>query len=226
MKKLFPLVFLFLTACSSLLIEAEPDLINVVGDEEGDNSIDSLITPYRNQLEGEMNEVIAFAEHDFTKGRPNGSLNNWSADAVLTSVNLGDSIPVMCLLNTGGLRNPISKGDVKLEDIYKLMPFDNEVVVVEMPIESLKEISEYLQKSGGEPIAGAQMKAGELFFDGEYDRFFVVTSDYLLEGGDKMYFFQKHIKVVHTDVLMREAMIQAAKNQKTLIYSDEQRIKL
>ena len=221
-----------LLACSSVnTISAEGDLISVTGENESANVADSIIEPYWNELEEEMNEVIAKAEKDFTAGRPNGSLNNWATDLVLVSQtrNVRLSIPVMVLLNVGGLRNSINKGDVTIGDLYKVMPFDNEIVWVEMPLSSLKDIETYLNKSGGEPIAGATLQNGSLTLNSENSQaetFLVITSDYLLNGGDKMTFFEKRVSDNSTGVLLRDAMISEAKSQGTLIWSEEERIKL
>ena len=217
-------------ACSSvttLSVESAP--ITVTENYEKENSVDSLVAPYKSALEAEMNEAIASAPNDFTRGRPNGSLNNWSADVVLDAVS--DSLvlekSVMSLLNFGGLRNSLNKGQIALKDIFQLMPFDNEIVIVEMPVETIEEIEIYLKASGGEPIGGAKIIKGKLIFDVETlnrTSFFIVTSDYLLNGGDKMYFFQKNLNVVHTGILIRDAMISAAKEQGELRWNEDERI--
>ena len=177
-----------LIACSSLEIIASSDN-QVVEADDTPNRIDSFIQPYQDELEDEMNVVIAFAPQDFVKGRPSGSLNNWSADAVLKA-NRPEEVqdPVMSLLNIGGLRNTINEGQVTIGDFFKVMPFDNEVVWVEMPGSSLDEIKTFLENSGGEPIGGNF----EMTVDDD-DSFWIVTSDYLMNGGDKMNFFENRL---------------------------------
>lgn len=216
-----------LLACSSVnTISVTADEVPVTAEYEKSNRIDSIISPYRVELESEMLEVIAHADSDFTKNRPNGSLNNWSADAIFNAVkdSVSNEYPIFCLLNVGGLRNPISKGDVLLQDIYKLMPFDNEIVIVKMPISSLVEIESYLKQSGGEPISGINLLNGKFEIDSENQFFWIVTSDYLFNGGDKMYFFEKNSEVIRTGILMRDAMILEAKSQANLVWNDEERI--
>ena len=224
-----------LLACSSVntisLISDDSSNSDVLVQGTNLNSIDSIIAPYKTDLEAEMNEVIAYAEQSFEKGRPGGSLNNWSADALLQSQieNAKLSGPTFSLLNVGGLRNTINSGDVTLGDIFKVMPFDNEIVWVEMPVESLEEIAEYLIASGGEPIAGAHLKNGKLEVDGvtaDTKTVWILTSDYLMNGGDKMNFFQKKISVTHPNELLRDAFIRMAKKQKMLVWSDELRIEI
>lgn len=221
-----------LLACSSVnTISAESELVPITDEYAVTSKVDSLIAPYQEDLKAEMNEVIAQAEKDFTSGRPNGSLNNWAADLVLVSQtrNVRLSIPVMVILNFGGLRNSINQGNVTIGDIYKVMPFDNEIVWTELPISALKDIEAYLINSGGEPIAGATLVNGSLKLNSENSQaetFIVITSDYLMNGGDKMNFFEKRVIENSTGVLLRDAMISEAKLQGTLIWSDEERIKL
>lgn len=230
-------IFIFLCgagllACSSVnTISVDAKTTAVTDEYTVSSKIDSMVKPYQEELNSEMNEVIAQAEKDFVSGRPNGALNNWVTDLVLASQtrNVRLSIPVMVLLNFGGLRNSINQGDVTIGDIYKVMPFDNEIVWAELPMSALKDIEEYLKKSGGEPIAGATLENGILKLNSEYKEastFLVITSDYLLNGGDKMNFFEKRVSDNAPGVLLRDAMILEAKSQETLLWNDEQRIKL
>ena len=190
--------------------------------------IDSIVLPYRDSLEDEMNVVIGYAPQNFEKGRPNGALNNWVADVVgLSMVDLVGGKPFMCLLNVGGLRNVINIGPVTIGDIFKVMPFDNEVVAVEMPIEVLPEIEAYLINKRGEPIANVFLTDGKLripYLEENIHSFWIVTSDYLMNGGDNMTFFSKRIKEIYLGKLMRDVMIDAVKEQDTLHWNNEQRI--
>jgi 2',3'-cyclic-nucleotide 2'-phosphodiesterase (5'-nucleotidase family) len=219
-----------LIACSSVnTFSVSTNQYPISSDYQDLNSIDSMISPYRDSLDAEMLEVIGRATKNFEKARPNGPLNNWAADAILNSQRIEDqnNPPIMCLLNYGGLRNPISAGDVTVGEVYKLMPFDNLIVWVKMPISSKTEIEAYLSASGGEPIAGATIKNGELIFansGSEIDYFWVITSDYLLNGGDHMDFFEQRIDEKLTNMLLRDAMMESVKKQGTLVFSDETRI--
>lgn len=214
-----------LMACSSYnTIKVENEQIKVDNSVQNNTIIDSLILPYRKDLEKEMNEVLAIAEIDFLVQRPCGNLNNWVADALLDyqvkKIKL--DAPVFCLLNTGGIRSSINKGNVTRGDLFKVMPFDNFIVYVKMPVSSLTEIEKYLISSGGEPISGARLEKGKLILD-EVDKskdyIWIITSDYLVNGGDKMTFFKQNIEIVSSDVLLRDILLLTAKEQ-TILKSD------
>jgi 2',3'-cyclic-nucleotide 2'-phosphodiesterase (5'-nucleotidase family) len=192
--------------------------------------IDELIQPYKDSLDKEMNQVIGFSKENFEIQRPSSSLMNWCADAIFANQtkNVKLAQPIFCLLNTGGLRSTIGKGTVSLGDIYKLMPFDNTIVWVELPISSIAEIEKYLSQSGGEPIANAKLENGKLLINGNNEKmthFWVLTSDYLMNGGDKMSFFEQRTNAIMNGKLLRNAFIEEVKSQDTLIFNEELRIK-
>jgi 2',3'-cyclic-nucleotide 2'-phosphodiesterase (5'-nucleotidase family) len=186
-----------------------------------DSSLIAFISPYKDSLDKRMNEVLAIAEVDFIVQRPASNLMNWVANTLFINqtktVRL--SQPVVCLLNTGGIRSSIGKGNVTLGDIYKVMPFDNTVVWVELPISVLPEIEAYLNKSGGEPMANLSLIEGKLSITSSPENpthFWVITSDYLLNGGDKMTFFTRRTNVNETGKLLRDVLIEEARRQGVL----------
>lgn len=222
-----------LTACSSVshtYFESSKILVEKPSVENA--KIDSLVSPYKLELALEMNQVISIAANDFVNERPSGNLGNLVADIVLqhAQLKLPKDGEIIALLNFGGLRNPINKGNVTLGDLYKLMPFDNQLVYVKMPAESIFEIQAYLKKSGGEPIAGVRFIGDSIVNDAgnewKLNDFWVVTSDYLFNGGDKMYFFQQKSRQIEEGELLRDVLIAAFKSMKILPNSTEQRIEL
>jgi len=131
------------------------------------------------------------------------------------------------LLNTGGIRSSLGKGPVTLGDIFRIMPFENSIVWLRLPISSLDKIQYYLQQSGGEPISNASMNQGKLTVNGVTENttyFWVITTDYLANGGDRMDFFQDAVERSDKKTLLRDVFIEEAKIQKKLIVSSENRI--
>lgn len=191
--------------------------------------VDSIVAPYKADLDKEMNQVISFAEVDFINARPSGNLGNLVADIIYAKSKAAlPGQPMICLINFGGLRAPISKGNVLLGDIYKLMPFDNQLMLVKMPASSINEIRDYLQKSGGEPIAGFRIDKGTILDAAgnpwKAQDYWVATSDYLMNGGDKMNFFQQRLETINTGILFRDVIIDYVKQNKVLKDLSEPRI--
>jgi len=220
-----------LLACSSHLVVTAPTGKTPVTNEIVSNEkMDKEIKPFRDSLEKRMGVKLAYSNVNFTVERPSSNLMNWVADAVY--VNQTKTIrmtkPVICLLNTGGIRSSIGKGNVTLGDIYKVMPFDNTVVWVELPMSAKDDIATYLLKTGGEPISNATIRGGKLEFNSapSAETFIVITSDYLANGGDKMTFFNKKISLNPTGKLLRDILIEEAKTQGVLVEVIEDRMNI
>lgn len=216
MIKRFILIFIGagLSACSSVTeVFLKPSYIELDAAYPSNSSIDSLLNPYKDSLAKEMNIVIGKSIHNFFTGRPNGTMNNWFADAIFVNqtFNVRLSEPVMCLFNVGGIRSYFNKGPITVGDVFKVMPFDNELVWVKFPISAIKDIEAYLIKSGGEPISNVQVVNGNIQLAGVNSQtqfFWVITSDYLMNGGDNMRFFAQKEEVNTTSKLLRNALIE------------------
>jgi hypothetical protein len=217
-----------LLACSQFnAAKITSEYISVTGN--GRNKIDTLIFPYRDSLSIEMEEVVAKSAKGMVAQRPGSDLMNWVSDAVFSNqtkiVRLSE--PAICLLNTGGIRSSINQGNVTVGDLFKLMPFDNEIVWARMPSSAISDIEEYIKKTGGEPLANAHMDKGKLMIHGwrsDMNSFIVITSDYLLNGGDKATFFEKRLETNFTGKLVRNALIEEARIQKELMIDSVIRI--
>jgi hypothetical protein len=112
--------------------------------------------------------------------------------------------------------------------MYKLMPFENTLVWVELPVSVIPEIETYLKQSGGEPMANCKLINGKLEINGMRENtthFWVLTSDYLINGGDKMDFFKKKTNANTTGKLLRDILIEELKNQGTMVEDLELRVK-
>ena len=220
-----------LLACSSYLtIDSKKNKEQITSEINGDQKLNNEIKPYKDSLDKKMNEVLGKSETDFIVARPSSNLMNWVADAIFVNQtrNIRLTQPLICLLNTGGIRSSIGKGDVTLGDMYKIMPFENTLVWVELPVTVIPEIEAYLIKSGGEPISNCKLINGKLEINGmrqNITHFWVLTSDYLMNGGDKMEFFNKKTNVNSTGKLLRDILIEELKNQGTMVEDGELRVK-
>ena len=178
------------------------------------------LAPYKMQLSKIMDEVLAYSQKTMMKDNPEGLLGDFSADAVFKKAKeyCKDSCKVdFCLLNNGGLRNPLPKGNITRGNIFQLMPFENEMIFITMKGEDIKELFDFIANKGGMPVAGMKMKiknnmASDVTIgDKPFDitkSYTVVTSDYLAGGGDNMLFFAKAIKKKTIGKKLRDAIIE------------------
>jgi 2',3'-cyclic-nucleotide 2'-phosphodiesterase (5'-nucleotidase family) len=219
-----------LVACSFSRQKLVSNAVIVDSSEQTSNKIDSIVKPYKSGLQNEMNRIIAQSEVDFIKARPNGNLGFLVCDVLMDEMSsyTDQSLPVICILNHGGLRSTLNQGNVTVGDIYKLMPFDNTLVFVKLSAKKIFEIQHYLNQSGGEPISGFHLEKDLIYNSNKKpwleQEFYVLTSDYLLNGGDKMYFFTDYIELIETNKLLRDMLIQGIEKRKILKDVNEQRI--
>ena len=169
---------------------------------EVDSTVYFTVLPYKQLLDAQMNEVLCYSSSDLTKGKPESLLGNWTSDACLEiAQQLTEEFDIdVSFFNTGGLRSTLSKGEITKGDIFKLMPFENELVVLELNRDEFLSLKDYFVTTEGQPIA---------FSDGfsmQDSLFHVLTTDYLANGGDKMSFF--NTKTQHkVGIKMRDALI-------------------
>lgn len=195
------------------------------------NEAAQLIKPYKEKLDAEMNEVLVISADEFPKekGKAQTKLGNLVADLSLEVAQkiYSDSID-FCLLNFGGLRTSLPKGEITRGKIFELMPFENELVVVTIDSISFKYLTHYIFKVGGQPISkgitmvdyldthGHAWKYNILINENKYrenSEFKILTSDYLAKGGDNMTFFANPIKYEKVGIKLRDAIIQYCKEQ-------------
>lgn len=218
-------------ACSSYNYTSyRADRVSVDGAVRQDAKIDSIVAPYRDTLALEMNRVIGKSLQDMSVARPNSILGQWTADVLLRygrdSILKGQTdLPVIAILNTGGLRASLPKGPITVGDVFKVMPFDNLVVALKLPASRLSEIEQYLRDTGGEPIAGFRIVNGKIRPDNATsDYFWVITSDFLANGGDRMLFFREAEEQILTGVLLRDLLLREIGRKAVIEVTLEERI--
>ena len=209
---------IFLSACTGSVTKYKAVPMN---DSIADDAIsESMIAPYRDSLELSMNTILVQNDVPLTRGIPESTLGNLIADLLLERalIEMPDSVrPLICLINIGGLRVDLPAGPITVGKVFELMPFENELDVVKLSPEKILEMMRYLKDVGGQPVSGVSFshKAGKnsilTLDDGEEiradDLIYVVTSDYLAEGGDKMDFFKNPVHRIRTGIKIRDAIL-------------------
>ena len=100
------------------------------------------------------------------------------------------------------------------------MPFENEIVVVEISKEIFDEMVLFLSnETFPHPISGFRIKNDKAIIEKESstnDKFFLATNDYLLSGGDNMFFLEKNLNVYQLGYSLRDAFIDYINSEKSL----------
>lgn len=245
MKKVFFLIFLSLTSCkfsSNYTPERiEGKQLEIAPNIPADDSIAEFIRPYKENIDKEMNMILAYTpvELQKTDGDLNTAIGNMMADALMELGNpvfkkrTGETIDIV-LLNFGGIRSAISKGNITTRTAFQVMPFENELVVAHMKGTHVREMINYLVDAGNaHPVAGIQLEIGKdnvirkALIQGQPldddQIYFVATNDYLLQGGDNMVFFSNAQEVTPLDYKIRNILIDYFKQYDTIAPVRDQR---
>ncbi|HLT32366.1 MAG TPA: 5'-nucleotidase [Aquaticitalea sp.] len=190
-----------------------------------DQAIERFIKPYREHVNKSLDNVLSYAMDTYSKsdGYLNTAIGNFMADVMYEQSNpifkkrSGETIDFV-LLNHGGIRSIISKGNITTRTAFEIMPFENSIVVAKLKGEQVKELLDYVvaakrahpvskikitMDADGE-LKNATIQGKPIDYGKSYN---VLTNDYLLNGGDRMDFFKTRDTVYVLDYKIRNALI-------------------
>jgi 2',3'-cyclic-nucleotide 2'-phosphodiesterase (5'-nucleotidase family) len=206
-----------------------------INDSLGDvQAIEDFIKPFREHVNKDMDSILGYSVDTYSKrdGELNTAIGNLMVDAVYELSNpvyksrTGKDID-MVLLNHGGIRSTLYKGNITTRTAYELMPFDNSIVVVEMKGHLINDLVSYLvDNKRAHPIHGLQIKldASSQLLEATVNSqpidinrtYHVATNDYLYDGGDKMVFFKQGDSLHVLDYKIRNVLVDFFKKHDTL----------
>lgn len=193
-------------------------------DPRVDPSIEEIIKPYRSAVDELYVKKVARADRTMERNDP--ELLNFAADFLQKRANeLADSVD-MVIINRGGLRITINKGDVYEGDIITLMPFFNRAQVIEITGRQLAEAFNTMAAAGGNGVSANVSayfdpntgKCTEVLISGKHidpDRIYRIgTIDYVAEGGDYFSSLTDHKLIAESPNLLFEDMLNYFKSIK------------
>ena len=132
------------------------------------------------------------------------------------------------MLNHGGIRAVIPKGDVTTRTAFEVMPFENSLFIVGLNGKEIKTLAEYIIKEKKpHPLYGMKIyinKSTSAINKIEINNqpldenriYYVGTSDYLANGGDNMTFFKDSKIKFDMEYKLRNMMIDYFKKVDTI----------
>ncbi len=241
---LFITVFGFFIGCSSpySVQRIEGKQLEVQQEKNISQELEDYISYYRKALTKEMDSVLAFnpISLDKSKGQWQTNIGDFLADisfeagAKILKDKTGKNLS-FCILNHGGIRSVIAKGNVTTRNAFEVMPFENNLIIVELKGEDVAELASYfVTEKKPHPLSGLTLvlnsdtKIEKILVQGnelEWDqKYYVATSDYLSNGGDNMLFFKKATQTIETDYKIRNIIIDYFKKNDTLQFSNALRV--
>ena len=227
MKILYQLTiaaWLLLQGCTTVQHISKVDVSYTVPSAEvavANRDIDAMIAPYKVQLDANMNEPIAALGTDLVKRQPESTMGNWVSDGMLWGANQGGFTADFAISNYGGMRVPmISAGVLTVGEIYELSPFDNMLLIVDMPGTYVDSLFQFIAAKDGWPVSKgvrlviSQKKLISATIDGApvdpAKMYKVAMPDYVANGGDEARFMIP-LKRISTDKMQRNILIDFAK---------------
>jgi 2',3'-cyclic-nucleotide 2'-phosphodiesterase (5'-nucleotidase family) len=116
-----------------------------------------LLSPYSDKVKA-LSIVVGTLDGTLTKSMiGSGTLGHFVTDAILAQARRKSTKNiVLAVTNAGGLRkNEIAPGQLRASDIFELMPFENELITLDLTGEQLNKI---LQIGTRDAQAGAQIQ--------------------------------------------------------------------
>ncbi|MGZ3899453.1 MAG: 5'-nucleotidase C-terminal domain-containing protein [Bacteroidia bacterium] len=212
------IVQFFLTACGNHYQKQKESFAHFpVKENQPAQIANDSIYRFKKKIDVETGRVIAILTGDLTKEGNETTLGNFACDALKFGAELKFKTERVdaVIINRGGLRTTIPAGEIKVGNIFEVMPFENEIVIIKISGENLLKFMPLVAESK-HPFSGMKIKVKDksvvsliLAGDKEIDKtkiYTVVTSDYLANGGDNFSFLKAGEKF-DTGLLVRDAMI-------------------
>ena len=246
------LTFFFIASCSKQnynvsKIEGQRIPITEKGNQISDLSekskqIENFIKPYREHINKDLDSVLAYCPETLDKsyGKWQTTIGNLIADVTLKRGNVVFTMREkknidICLLNHGGIRSILPKGNVTARTAFEIMPFENTMVVIALKEEQIFELVDYIiAEKKPHPLSGITFTidknktAKNILVQGkpiEKDKiYYVGTNDYLSNGGDNMNFFKKGIQKFDLNYKLRNILIDYFKEVDTIPVINDTRI--
>ncbi len=192
--------------------------------------IADLVENYENTVGAMLDKVIGELKSDWIRGGIESNIGNWITDAMRVHTNAHIAVQ-----NNGGIRKNLSAGPVKVRDIWEIAPFENQIITFTVTGEEVQTMLNFqiaagfnVQWSGitfeadtvNKSATNIRVKGKRLRPKKSYT---VVSNNYVAEQLDKYFGIEKK-QVTDLNLIDRDVLIEAVKNQKVIDSKIEGRI--
>lgn len=195
-------------------------LMDSTWDKNNEPVVKGIIEFYKPEMDRIMQQVIGESEVEMRSTRPESLLSNFAADLLLEyGREKSPSHVDFSLTNFGGLRAALPKGPVRRYDIFSIFPFENYVVVLDVPGSSVRKLFDSFARNRVEAFSHnvqLEIRSGALkdvLIDGQQiddsKTYRIVTIDFLMSGGDNLLALKDATAVEQTGALLRDAVIES-----------------
>ena len=194
----------------------------------GDNlASSSVIAKYKPEVDKYL-EPIGFCPTGLLRGYPVAPMSSWAVDAFMeyaqnwidttSRKDIRKDVKIdFALMNFGGIRTEMPKGNVSKYDILSIFPFDNYLVIEEMDGDKVRMLMEFFAKTRGQVLSNVSLhidgdSVKECLIGGkpidDNRKYVVATIDFLYQGGDNLYPLKYSNWMVDTRKKMMDIFIE------------------
>lgn len=195
-------------------------------------AIEAMIAPYRATMDRSIKVELGEATGQFKRyGAKDmeSSLNNLISDACLAAARSIKPETAFAVTSSGTPRNPISQGKILVEDVFYALPFDNQLVLMEVNGKTALEMLTiqrrptdrkrhaianvtYTLTANNGPITDVRIGGKPLDPNGKY---WVAVNDYMADGSSGFTMLPGNPRL-DTKVLQRDALINFIRAKRTI----------
>ena len=165
-----------------------------------------------------VKEVICYSPKEVLRStRPQNELSNLIVDRMMikTAEETGKKVDVG-IINFGGIRVDLPQGNVLLDDILSMLPFENYICYVQLKGSDLRNLYKQFAQTGMQVVGGVELtikdkelvdvKVGGKPLD-DKALYGLATIDFRLDGGDDVFCGRNAVDLVLTKTLLRDALL-------------------
>ncbi len=215
--------------------------IKVTADIAPDPEIAAIVSDYNARLGKEFKEIIGHCDIFLDGEREHIRFQETTLGNFITDIMRDHTGAQIAMINAGALRASIKEGPVTVEDVFRAMPYGNELVRVELTGAEIRRVLQRAVQGAREDEDGGFLHVAGLTFDVR-DRtvknirvgakqhslepaaiYSVVVPDFLASGGDDHVVF-KDKPQIKTGSPLRELIVDTIRQQKVISARTEGRI--
>ncbi len=226
---------------SGFTFKASRVLMDSTWEKSNEPVVAGIIDSFKPEMDRLMQQVIGYTDYEMRSGRPESLLSNFAADAMLQyGRKISKNGVDFSVTNFGGLRASLPKGDVRRYDVFSIFPFENYLVIIDVPGSAVKELFDSFARNRVEAFSHnilLEIKGGllkDVLLEGEQidpkKTYRIITLDFLLDGGDNVAALKVATEIEYTGILLRDAVLniieESTSQNKKITSSITNRVKI
>jgi 2',3'-cyclic-nucleotide 2'-phosphodiesterase (5'-nucleotidase family) len=216
--------------------------IPVTADIPADREVAAIVDHYAGRMDARFNRIIGRAAVFLDGERERIRWEETNLGNFVTDVMRRHTGAQVALVNAGSLRASIDRGDITVADVYRAMPYANELVTIDLPGKALQAALDRSARGRRLEEDGGFLHVSGVHFtiaDGRAQRIMlspdrrpldpeatyrVAITDFLYAGGDGYMVFRDR-PAVRTGLTLRELVVDTIGHQKVITVRIEGRIR-